>query len=639
MENTPKAGRKAVSSKAVSAITDNNISYYQFFYLSLVSLLLLVDILFQHHITNLLIKRSWGINNFSYFPWWIQAFVFVALFTFAIPSVNDTFRLFVQKHATGTNKERTRKLKKIFLFAGISLLIALLFYLFKVKFDLLGDMNLRVSQSVQGKYIDDEYFTMYIMHYLAIFLQKLLHLKPHQTFVLASIAAGFSYSLLGLLMADLLFTNALSFIFFFLFYLFIGTILVFCGYVEIYAIPAASASLYIYTALLCLKKKVSIIIPFLCMVLAVALHKEQVSVLPSFIFLATRKIKFMSKIDVKIILLLFIISIPLIYLLNAGLHLQSLMSLAKDKQHPTVLTLFSFAYWWELFNSQYISSGILLFLFILILYKAVKGQIKLDDYSKFFLIATLFIYSIVIVMNKERGSGDWDVCSFPAIYLSMFVAYTSLTQWKAIYSPKKVFYILSTALLFNVFNCSAWVGLNSEKKSMNKIQDMLLTDPGWYYQVKLPPEMELSILFNMYDSQDTAMKYYKVSYEKYGNSDPDAVTNYIAMLMYHKDTTTVVPILEKTTALHPLYSKAYGVLFQIYQKKGEYDKIYKMAKIYVGLYNTNSKVIDADSQDKAFMTQCVTYLYNASLARHDTLTTRDVLSMMQKMHIPLNKHS
>jgi hypothetical protein len=639
MENSPKANKKVFIPKAFSAINGDNTTYYQYFYLSVVSLLLLVNVLFQSGITNIIIRRAWGMNNFSYFPWWTQVFIFILLFTLAVPFINNAVRLFIQKHIAGMGRKITGKSRKIIRFIGISLVITLLFFLFRVKYDLLGDMDLRVSQSMEGRYITDEYLTMYFMHYLIIFLQKLFLFTPHQIFVFASIVAGFFYSFIGLLIADLLFHDSYTIGIFFLFYICIGTVLVFCGYTEIYAIPAASASLYIYSALLYLKKKVHIILPFLCLVLTVVLHKEQISLLPSFVFLVTRKLKFLQKIDTKIIFILFLISIPLIYILNAYLHLQELMPLSKDKQFPQFNTFFSFSYWWELVNSQYISSGTLIFLFIIILFKAVKGQIQLDEYSKFFLIATLFIYSIVVTMNKVRGSGDWDVCSFPAIYLSMFVAYTALTQWKIIYSPRKLFYILSTALLLNAFSCWAWIGLNSGKKSLDKIEDMLLTDPGWYYQAKLPSEGELAVLFDKYGFRDKALDYFRLNYEKYSSISPAAATNYVKMLMKNKDTDKVIPVLENTVAEHPFFFNGYYLLFKIYQKREQYDLIYNKTKFFITMYDKNPTLVIGDDEGKNFLQNCLVYLYKTSLAKHDTLTTQDVLLKMQQLHIDFKTRS
>jgi len=631
MKNSPVVNKKTSVAKIPPAGIDGNITNYQYFFVSLIFLVLLVDILFQNGVTNAIIRRSWGINNFSYFPWWVQVFIFVLLFAIAIPSVNNSLRLFVQQLSTKEDGKNTKRLKKISQFIGISIGIALLFYLFKVKYDLLGDMDLRVSGSVEGKYISDEYFVMYFMHYLNIVLHGLFNVSPHQTFVIASIGAGFFFSFIGLLIADLLFKDTFSLVIFFLFYIAIGNLLVFCGYTEIYAIPAASAALYMYTALLYLKKKGNIILPFLCMVLAVMLHKEQISVLPSFIFIATRRFKFVQKLNIKIILILFLISIPAIYILNALFHIQYLNLLKPDSQSPHVPLLLSFSYFWEFFNSQYISSGALIFLFILLLVKALQGQIQLDDYSKFFLIATFFIYSIVFTMYKMRGSGDWDVCSFPAIYLSMFVAYTVLKQGKIIYSPKKLFYIVSTILLLNTFNSWAWIGINHREESLSKIKDMLFTDsdPIHFSKQWFPQELELARYYQEHGSKDSALKYYKLSYEKYSAANRGAVTNYASVLMMRKDTDTAVSVNEKAITLYPNFMDSYETLFLIYQKRKQYDKLYTLSELVGSLYDTNPTLVLGTTNSKNLLVLCTKFLYQNSLGKGDTAIYHDAVRRMQ----------
>src|SRR5580692_1192695 len=155
MQNFPGKENIVSNYKALGAFKDDNIKYYQIFYLSFISLLLLINLLFQNGFTNSIIKRAWGLNNFSYFPWWVQSFVFAFLFVFAIPYINNIFRMFVIRSVKGDKWLVTGKFKKIICFTLISLTISILFYIFKVKYDLLGDMDLRVSQSVDSKFIED----------------------------------------------------------------------------------------------------------------------------------------------------------------------------------------------------------------------------------------------------------------------------------------------------------------------------------------------------------------------------------------------------------------------------------------------------------------------------------------------------
>ncbi len=337
---------------------------------------------------------------------------------------------------------------KLLVFTAISLLLTLLLFAFRIKYDFLGDRDIRVHQSVAGTFVKDEYLTMYLLHYINLVCVKFFHFNPHQTFVLHSLGAGFCFFFLGLLIADVLFDSLEKFILFFLFYISIGTILVFCGYVEIYAFPAASVSLYAYLALLYLKNKAKLALPLIALIFAMALHLEQVSLIPSFFFLAFRNTEFFSKINIKLVLILFAASVPGIYLLNSIFTLdpELLTPLTQNAKYPLFYTAFSWSHIWEFFNSQTLSSGILVFLIVPILIALFRKQIVADEYSMFLLIMYLFSLVIMFTANTMRGSADWDICSFPAISLSMFVAYTFLARFNTLYSGIKLFYVLSTFL-------------------------------------------------------------------------------------------------------------------------------------------------------------------------------------------------
>jgi len=238
-------------------------------------------------------------------------------------------------------------------------------------------------------------------------------------------------------------------------------------------------------------------------------------------------------------------------------------------------------------------------------------------------------------MNKMRGSGDWDVCSFPAIYLSMFIGYISLTQWRIIYTQRKFFYIISTAVLLNLFGCWAWISINSGEKSLDKIEDMILTDPGYYYAVEFPAEIEISMLYNKYAHRNKQKKFTELSYEKYGKTNINAVNNYIAMLFQNNDSAKVIPVLENAVADYPFYLKCYKTLFQIYDAKKQKDKTYNLAKYYVSKYYPNTDNVLDDPDAKKLLMQCVIYLYQNSLVKQDTVTYADATTKMKQLHIIL----
>lgn len=196
MSDTDKPASFSAPHKVYDELhNDDNLSKYQYFFLSLISLILIEDILYQCGVSNSIIKGAWGINNFSFFPWSIQVILFIILYTFAIPSINNSTRLFVSGIIKSLGGITNRRLKKLVVFTGVSLFITLLFYIFRIKYDFLGELNTRVWQSVtfpaKGTDGDDEKLTMYIMHWLDSIFGKMFDFTPHQTFVFVSVASGF----------------------------------------------------------------------------------------------------------------------------------------------------------------------------------------------------------------------------------------------------------------------------------------------------------------------------------------------------------------------------------------------------------------------------------------------------------------
>jgi hypothetical protein len=618
MGASPVINKKSTVLKKKTPVVDDDILKYKFFYFILFALIFLINFLFQKGVSDSIIRRSWGLNNFSYFPWGIQLFVLLLLFLVAIPTVNNRLQMFIKNGFAATWNIKISRLHKIGLFLVTSFIISIFLYCFRIKYDLLGDMNLRIPQTVKGDYVHDEYFTMYLLHYINIILEKYFHFIPHQTFVFCSIASGFLFSFFGLLIADQIVATIGSKMFFFFFYLFCGSLLFFCGYVEIYAFPALAVSVYIYVSLLYLKNKIKFIfVPLAFLIVAVALHLEQIFLFPSLLFLVAKKYKFSDKVNIINILLLFFLSVPTIYFLNNKFVLTTLTPLTKDHRFPDYYTLLSISHIWEWFNSQFLGCAASLFLFIIILIKVIRKKIFMDEISKFLLCSTIFGISLVFVFNKMRGSGDWDICSFPSITLNMFVAYIMLTQFSVIYSVRKCFYILSLSVLFNALCCLAWIGINSRaNSSLAKITDMLVGDPAYYYQTHLPAEMGLAFNLQSNGLKDKSMEFFEISYKKYRLKEPRAINNYANRLLAIQQVEKAIPVLEDMIQLYPGYINAYPVLFSVYEKEHMNEKKYALAKRLAALYDKYPKdVLQAAHKD--FLLSVFGFLYQTSLQKQD----------------------
>jgi hypothetical protein len=145
---------------------------------------------------------------------------------------------------------------------------------------------------------------------------------------------------------------------FLIFSLSIGTLLVFCGYVEIYALPALSILVYIYVSILYLNGKVKWMVPLLALGVSVGLHLISLALVPSLICL------YYDKFTVKRFVLLLICGTPILYFIarNWGVNFVHPMS-----------ELFSVNHLGEFINSQVLAGGLSLILFTVLL---IKGESK-----------------------------------------------------------------------------------------------------------------------------------------------------------------------------------------------------------------------------------------------------------------------
>ncbi len=629
-----KPGKKVISKKPgipvakVPVVIENNLKNLFYSFLVIFILHFLINWFFQEKNSNVVFARSWGINNFSYYSIVIQITFYSVLILLAFPVVNEKiFLIYNKTNSFSENGIINRNYFRLIIFFFFSVLIAYLFYLFKVKYDLLGDMNLRIIQTLKQEYVKEEYLTMYMLYQLYEYLYNHFHLNGHQVFVLQSVFTGFLFCFFSFLTADLLMKKLNSKILFFLFYISMGTALLFCGYVEIYSMPALIALIYLYFSLLFLKGKIKITAVFIVLMLAIFFHKLLICFIPSFLFLFFKKINKADNIRTRHIILFSVISIFLIYLINSQFSFARLTPLMQSHSKTNSITLFSFSHLYEFLNSQLLSSGLSLFLLIFILIKSYRRKIKPDDISKFLLTAYMFMLVVVFTTDKMRGSGDWDICSFPSIPLNLFVIYAAINHFGQIYSRRKIFYLLSVIGIFNFINAVTWIEINSGNKSTKKVSDMLIGDPASYYKT-LPAEMGLARNFELHGLKGEALLWHEAGYKKYSYKNPNASFNYAIALESRKREDEAILIYENTVQTFPYFINSYQRLFLIYEKRKEYNNSFKLSKSMVTAYDQNpDAMIKAAGKD--FLLNIFSYVYQVSLSQRDFETSK---SMEEKIN-------
>ena len=396
--------------------------------------------------------RDWGFNNISYFSPFSFALFYIICIAICIPVVNKTIISLISRIVDFLHLQKLKKIRWL-LFLIVSALSILVFYFLRIKYDLLGDMDLRIPQTVKKEYIFTEYLTMYVLHYLDVFLHDHFKFPPHESFTLHSFLCGVSFVFFLFLTADALGKGLFQKSVIFLFSVFFGTMLIFFGYVEIYSIPALSVLVYIYFIILCLQSKVHIIFPAIALLLSLGFHLMNVGLIPSFFLLITQKYfssaTWFKKVKAKHIIILILCGLPFMYVLAPMADLGYYLTVLKPTpSQPKVMTLFSFVHFWEFFNAQLLASGTGFFLILYLTFKAIRGKIIIPPMVWLLSSAAFFMFVIAFVSHLVRGSGDWDIMSFPSIIYNILGIYWLLIA----YNNKQQFlkYVVLVLILIHV---------------------------------------------------------------------------------------------------------------------------------------------------------------------------------------------
>ena len=513
------------------------------------------------------LNRNWGFNNISYFftPFVILFYLLAILISFK--KSTEAFPEFFANISSIGISEYFRKHKLLF-FILISGICTSFFFAFKIKYALLGDMDMRVDQAMKKIFVREDYGAMVIFYYFHHFLNSLWLVSPKQAISALSALAGFPFIFLSLLTADQLGKNLFQKTAISLFSTAIGATQFFFGYLEVYALPATLFALYLYTCILCLKNKAHIIVPFIVLVTIIWMHFLGIGLAPSFFVLAYKKflykLPFFNRITTKSFIIFIIFCLPLPFIIGRIIGIRGFMLpiTIHDKRYPEQMTLFSPVHIWELINSQLLASGTGFFMLLFITYKALKKEIKFDSILWFLASASFFTLFILFVADNLRGSGDWDIMSFPALIFSPMVIYCLIYNFSNTHNSI-LRYAISVLVVFNLLNLVTWVGINATDKSTKKIADMIEFDPGTYYLQQIPADVILGMtLAGIGDFQASQSFFNKLFAQKI--VDAKTYFNYSLTLFQEGDTASGNFILNECIEQVPYYSLPYFPLLNYY---------------------------------------------------------------------------
>jgi hypothetical protein len=472
-----------------------------------------------------------------------------------------------------------KSLKKVkyFIFILLGLLAAFLFYTFRNKYFLLGDFTLRVGQTMKQEFLMTEYLTMKLLYHISTFLGR--HgMSPIQSFVLVSCAAGGIFVTMFCFIADLLGKTLLQKCLLLVGGISSGMLLLFCGYLDIYALPVAFTSVYLYMTLKYSYKKSYFWPALICLALAIASHLLCMAFAPALVIAWYHHHKHQLPLIAKmtnrkrlfLIITLVLVLIIIVYNRKTGF----VLPIHAPPKSSNYMTLFSSSHIWEFINGQLLGCGISLLIILVALYSIIRNKLSLSPQVYLLMASSAGILLIVFLANLQRGSGDWDISSLTAVTMNVLLMLLLLRLYEA--KVKFASYLIIIVLIYNSFNMALWVHINSNQKSLAKTESMLVNDPGTYYSSKLAGIIQLIYIYKENKLTEDAKRLSLHACDVLPSSDIRGCMMYADMLVEEKKITEVRVFYEELLQKNPFVPQAYIYLIYSYQDTKEDEKILPM---------------------------------------------------------------
>jgi|GEM_PF-4672815 len=529
------------------------------------------------------ITRGWGLNYIKFFSPPVIAVYYLLLFCFWFPPVNDAISKIITRLSKKINYDFLRRYKYI-LFAGISISFGFLFYLLKIKYNFLGDLDTRAKQIEEGIIIPDEYLTMLFFKHAYSFLNAKFEFTGLQTVQLFDYITGTIYIFISLCISNITGNTPLKKISIFIAGILSSTILLqFCGYAEIYAFPVLFLLLYLFSCILHLKGKVGIYIPLLVLMAGMGIHLMLVCMLPSFLFLFYRSVLWKHETFRKrsTLIAIFLISLPFIYIAATKYALPYMLPFTPGELN--LMTMFSINHYNEFFNSQLLASGIGFFIWLITIIYSLINRIKYDATQWFFLIASVSIVGLMFVFNALRGSGDWDIFAFAAVVFNLSNVFFLIMLY-----DNKLFVNIKYGILmicgFSVLHTSMWIATNKTDISINWIEHAIVSDPANYYKQSYNNESMIASMFRANGLDNKTLEWRNIAYKKH-SIDPRMGYNLANDLNDNGQVNEAIIVLKELVDKFPYYPFSYTFLIKIYATNEDHISLYRILLQMEEAYN------------------------------------------------------
>lgn len=619
----------SVAAKKLKPAKDNSGFYYLVAALLLVGTYFALSFIPDNLKTYHWYSRTWGFNNVSYLGAIVKYVCFILLFALAIPKVSDLVVDAISNSGKKWSAIFNNSAGKVGLAFFVFAVFALLAYLFKIEYHLLGDLNYRIGQTLKGEYIEHDYGVMFTLHKAHNFLNGAFGYSGEQSFVFMHVLSGGIYAVSSLLLSRKIGATDFGKLVAFIALLAFGGVLYFFGYVEIYAMPALLVALFLLFGILAIERHGYLIPAAITLVLAVFFHRMSVALIPAFLVLCYFVLKdrnvFKFEVPYKAYFALILLALPIVIILDNALGLNLSLNIQNTEATKHKMTLFSFQHIWEFINGQFIGWGFGLFCFLAFLIHSGVSKKQFDAKHWFLLGASMPLLIIAFIVDPMRGSADWDILCFPMLAVIPFVV--NYFNYHLNGKTAKNLLLLTTAIA--LVNTVSWIGINSSKTlSKEKIVEMLSVDPGSYYKKNITNESAIAYAFKENKLEDDALVWFGKNAKK-NSKDPRQLFNYSGQLLKHGKKDEAFEVLQELTKKHPFYPLAYPTLINLANEKSDKTYLYNTINQLFQAYNANPNAFQRINS--ANLKNYFNYLKQVETSRQDVKKVAQIDATLSRM--------
>lgn len=556
-----------------------------------------------------ILNRSWGFDQLMYYSSEVRISGLLFIVALLLPFINSRFIGFLLQL-----QQAISKLKGLWGILLISMLVSLIFYLLQVRYFFLGDFNLRMIQVMKQDFVNEEYLTMFSLYHLATFFSR-FGVGDEGFFRLYSVVMGFFYVMLSQLIAREAGRNATEKLLIALLLVGTSTVLLFCGYVEIYSTPAVLMMLFFYAGLRYIRLKGGFVFVILSFVLAVASHLLSIALLPAMLVVyysvQQNSFRFLRRFSQRQLIMGMVVAAAAALL---ALFAKGHPFLMPVKQHgaPGRMTLMSIPHLWEFFNGLVLCSGVAIIICLILFARMMRSHQALSPRSAFALAAAACIMLLLFISDLQRGSGDWDLMSFiapPLLLSTAFLIFDTEGQGQNRYYP------LVFLFGFNLLNAGLWLHINHTKLSVKKIESMLDGDPASYYEARMSGKMQLAFMFKgnkLYREEEAIAR--KACEEAPLNDNRACLLVAEVLANTNREDDAMVfsenLLRERSDAIY----EPYIFLLQYYKKRNQAEKVLDcLNRMYNAFVKNPNAFVQSPNFDKTIVSGLFTGLYKTEI--------------------------